>query len=107
MATDFPEGWFEEDDVPAPELAKWENANVKRIYEILCDDMRHKRPEEHWEGYCARWIVAEIVLPLEKAIAERDAQWQSAINAAVEKAGYDPTGSKADVFRETVRKHLE
>lgn len=38
-------------------LAEWDDQDVQRIYEILCDSSSRRPSEEHWEGYCARWIV--------------------------------------------------
>lgn len=52
----------------APLLAKWEDANVQRVYSILNDELEHKSDEEHWEGYCARWIVGELIDPLNAEI---------------------------------------
>lgn len=46
-----------------PPLADWEDADVQRVYAILNDDLAHKPAEEHWEGYCARWIVGELIKP--------------------------------------------
>jgi hypothetical protein len=54
----------------APELAPWENGDVQRIYEIFCDDqLEHKPPEEHWEGYCSRLAVQAVVVPYRERIA--------------------------------------
>jgi len=42
-------------------LADWEDPLVQTIYKMLCDhDERPENPEEHWEGYIARRIVATI-----------------------------------------------
>mgnify|MGYP000128344972 CR=1 FL=1 len=43
------------------ELAEWEDPRVQTVYEMLCDhDERPANPEEHWEGYIARRIVAVL-----------------------------------------------
>lgn len=44
-----------------PPLADWEDPDVQLAYEILAaSDEAPPNPDEHWEGYCARRIVAEI-----------------------------------------------
>jgi len=50
-------------ELKRPKLAEWEDANVQRVYQILNDDLLEKSQEEHWEGYCARWIVGELIEP--------------------------------------------
>ena len=40
-------------------LADWHDPRVQLVYRLLCSD--EKPPiEEHWEGYAARRIVAEL-----------------------------------------------
>lgn len=51
-------------EISKERLEEWENADVQRIYAILCDDLEHKPKDEHWEGYCARWIAGELISPL-------------------------------------------
>lgn len=60
--------------VSIPELAEWEDADVQAIYEILCDQLKHKPMEQHWEGYCARWAVAKVVKPYRERIARLEAE---------------------------------
>jgi hypothetical protein len=46
------------------DLADWEDPLVQTIYKMLCDhDERPENPEEHWEGYIARRIVATLGQP--------------------------------------------
>jgi hypothetical protein len=40
-------------------LADWQDPRVQLVYRLLCSD--EKPPmEDHWEGYLARRIVAEL-----------------------------------------------
>ena len=64
---------------PAQPLAAWEDPRVQAAYQVLCDDEPPPNPAEHWEGYSARRIVAEIdrlsaAQPRSEA-DERAAQW--------------------------------
>lgn len=53
---------------PAPDavrLPDFEEPRVQIVYEMLCDDTlnRPPNPEEHWEGWIARNIVAALTTP--------------------------------------------
>lgn len=39
-------------------LPDWNDPEVQLVYQILCDYDQPKNTEEHWEGWCARQIVA-------------------------------------------------
>lgn len=42
-------------------LAAWESWRVQLVYRILCDGKHPPNPEEHWEGWIARRIVAALI----------------------------------------------
>lgn len=43
------------------ELPEFEDPEVQVVYECLCDDeAAPPNPEEHWEGYAARRIIAKL-----------------------------------------------
>jgi hypothetical protein len=49
------------------DLPAWEDTRVQIAYELLCSDKMPPNPEEHWEGYAARRIVAALAaLPAER-----------------------------------------
>lgn len=52
-----PQGLPEPADKP---LADWEDPDVQLVYRMLADTEAPPNPEEHWEGYNARRIVAEL-----------------------------------------------
>lgn len=58
---DFLWGLLMAKDESTPKLAEWEDERVQLAYRILCDNLANKPGDEHWEGYCARWIVGELV----------------------------------------------
>lgn len=50
-------------------LADWDDPRTQTVYEILCDPDEPPNPEEHWEGWKARRIVAAVASwqPIETA----------------------------------------
>lgn len=55
-------------------LAEWEDPRVQVVYRILCDTETGPPPEEHWEGFLARRIIAALSQPqggLREALAEQ------------------------------------
>jgi hypothetical protein len=56
-------------------LAEWENEDVQSVYHLICDvNDAPKHPEEHWEGWLARRIVARVVHPYNARIRELEAE---------------------------------
>lgn len=41
-------------------MADWEDPEVQLVYRLLCSDEKQENPAEHWEGFIARRIVAEL-----------------------------------------------
>jgi hypothetical protein len=48
------------DDPVRQALAHWNDPRVQAVYEILCSEEAPPNPEEHWEGWIARRIVAAL-----------------------------------------------
>ena len=46
--------------VSAADLPEFEDPRVQIVYELLCDIQQPPNPEEHWEGWNARRIVAAL-----------------------------------------------
>lgn len=49
---------------PKVPLALWEDPRVQKVYDLICQDPFVKRcpKTDHWEGWLARRIVAELEL---------------------------------------------
>jgi hypothetical protein len=58
-------------------LADWEDPDVQLVYQLLCDTDFLPPSDEHWEGFCARRIVAALASEGEVRRAANDIRWQN------------------------------
>lgn len=49
-----------EEELEDEKLPDWEDERVQIVYRVMCEDKMPPNPEEHWEGYLSRRIIAAL-----------------------------------------------